>query len=199
MEMPAFYDLSEGERIALTLETIRARRTLMERWSSLASPEGESWSARAALAARLLADARGVADLGCGTMTLERHLRPGVSYCPVDVVKRDHRTIVCDFNYGPPPSTGQPAVACLGLIEYLFDAEAFLSALSPFYRICVASYCAIDAKVPLEPRRSHGWVNDFTQSQLEQIFNRSGWMIQEVEIVDDGQIMWRLQSRHEHA
>src|SRR3712207_7606350 len=41
---------------------------------------------------------------GCGMMTLERDLPAPVGYLPCDVVRRDHRTILCDLNREPPRS-----------------------------------------------------------------------------------------------
>lgn len=39
-----------------------------------------------------------VVDLGCGAMSLERHLPAGCQYVPSDLVARDARTRVCDLN-----------------------------------------------------------------------------------------------------
>ncbi len=187
-----FYDLTEARRIALTEQAEAQRRTLLERWTALEAPEADPWSKRAALAAEYLGFAEFIADLGCGTMILERYLRRGTRYLPVDVCRRDDRTTVCDFNVDPPPETGADAAACLGLLEYLYDAPGFMTALRPLYPACVASYCVIDAPEPLLPRKSHAWVNAFDQASLSAAFEHTGWSIKRCEPVDNVQIMWLL-------
>ncbi len=197
--MPPFYDLDEQKRIALTQQAIQERRTLLERWGSLMTPESEGWSERAALAADFLKNQSGVADMGCGTMTLEKYLTPGVGYYPVDVVRRDHRTLVCDFNAELPPPTDATAVACLGLLEYLFDPLAFLRETAARYQVGVVSYCPVDAEEPLEPRRSHAWVNDYTIADLEELFEKANWKITRRERIQKSQMIWRLQQRSEQS
>jgi len=192
-----FYDLPAIKRIALTERSIAERRTLRERWEKLAEGEAGHWSARAALAAEFLRGESAVADLGCGTMTLEQCLGRDVAYYPIDVVERDKRTLVCDFNREPPPRTGAGAAACLGLVEYLLEPETFLGALAEDYRLCVISYCTTDLTSSPEIRRSHAWVNDFSQTQIERLFMQTCWTVERVQQVDPLTILWRLSSHHE--
>lgn len=194
MDRPAFYELSEAERVALTERAISQGGTVLERWSALAAPEAEGWNPRAAMAAAWLADQPGVLDLGCGLMTLERHLRRDQSYAPSDVVRRDARTLVCDLNREPPPRVDAPAVACLGVLEYLHDPLSLLSALAQAHRVCVVSYCVTDAPAPLDARRAHAWVNDLDTRGVEALFTQAGWSIERTEMVDGLQRLWRLSS-----
>jgi tetratricopeptide (TPR) repeat protein len=190
-----FYELSEQARIALTEQAISTKATLASRWAALAPPEADGWSQRAAGAAQLLAPYSSVADIGCGVMTLERHLGEGVRYVPVDVVRRDDRTRVCDLNAQPLPQLDAEAAACLGLLEYLFDPEGFLRNLRGQCRACVVSYNPVDANhAAISQRRAHGWVNDFSASQLEVLFAVAGWKVDSVQKMDDGQSLWRLTS-----
>ncbi|NEU14308.1 hypothetical protein G3T14_19565 [Methylobacterium sp. BTF04] len=191
-----FYDRDQAERISLTEAAMAERRTVRERWIALAAPEGEPWSARAALAAEILADELAVVDLGCGTMTLERYLSKTTAYHPVDVVARDTRTIVCDVNAEPPPSIDAQAVVCLGLLEYVLDPAHLMRELSQKYSVCVISYCISDAVKPLsEPRRAHAWFNDFTQNEVETLFTHTGWVIVHTQAIDNAQMVWRLESK----
>jgi len=112
--MQSFYDHTEEQREALTLRSIAEKRSLTERWVSLGLEESSGWDTRAALAAKLLEDQFSVADLGCGIMLLEKHLDRAVGYYPIDIVARDERTIVCDFNKEVLPETDAGSVACLG-------------------------------------------------------------------------------------
>ncbi len=189
-----FYERSEAERVAMTLEAIRQGRTVFERWGALAQPEAADWNARAALAAEWLGDQTSIADLGCGTMTLERYLRPDQIYIPVDVVARDHRTIVCDLNREVPPATAAGSAACLGLIEYLHRPKEVLGNLGLHYGAMVVSYCVTDAPEPLHNRRAHAWVNDFDTAGLENLFREAGWAVTKSGWIDKVQRLWLLGS-----
>jgi len=193
--MQSFYDHTEEQREALTLRSIAEKRSLTERWVSLGLEESSGWDTRAALAAKLLEDQFSVADLGCGIMLLEKHLDRAVGYYPIDIVARDKRTIVCDFNKEVLPETDAGSVACLGLLEYLLYPGLFLRSLAAQYPVAVISYCITDAPRPLKPRRAHGWVNDFSCEQLEQQFTVAGWEVCQTEMVDEVQRIWRLKRR----
>jgi len=190
--MPAFYELSLEERIALTMRAMRERNTLMLRWQAQQTGRCDEWDARAAIAGALLGGHDAVADLGCWDMSLERHLAPGTRYIPVDVAARDERTIVCDFNTSAPPATGASAAACLGVFEYLHDVPGFLRALAAQYRTLVATYNCLKPGEPLGYRRSHAWVNDYTLAEIDGIFEPAGWSVSNVETVDANQTIWRL-------
>jgi hypothetical protein len=190
-----FYDRPESERIIMTEAAISARRTLQERWSTLETNEATPWNPRAALAAEWLSDEASVLDLGCGTMSLEAYLNRDTIYWPCDVVARDSRTIVCDFNKHALPDISASSVACLGLLEYLFKPSDFLTTLARRYPAAVVSYCITDAPVPLAPRRAHGWVNDMSRVTIEATFSMAGWSISEFRQIDDIQALWKLQSR----
>lgn len=187
-----FYGRSEDERSALVRAAVQEKRTLLERWANLTEQEASGWSARAAMAAKWLAGFDSVADFGAGPMHLERYLRPGQSYVPLDVVARDQRTIVCDFNTTSPPETGAEAAACLGLLEYLFDPLAFLRALRQHYRHAVVSYCVSDSPDAPENRLQHAWVNAFSTAELRVQLEEAGWRILDEAPVDDLQRLWRL-------
>lgn len=192
---PAFYDRGEDERIAMTERAMRDGGTVLERWAVLKQPEAEGWNARAAMAAAWIDDQPAVIDIGCGLMTLERHLRPDQAYFPCDVVQRDARTLVRDLNREPPPRVQAPAAACLGVLEYLHDPSAFMRQLAEAYRICVVSYCITDAPTPIgDRRRAHAWVNDYDRRDIEGLFAAAGWLIERAGMVDGLQALWRLSS-----
>jgi hypothetical protein len=146
-------------------------------WAAIAEDKSEIWARRAAFVAERLGAVDGVADMGCGLMTLERYLAPGTLYVPVDLVARDERTIVCDFNSEPPPATGMPAATCLGLLGYLDDPERFLSALADLHQIAFVTYKATDAPGARADRRAMGMRTDFSTAAMEQMLVRTGWTI----------------------
>lgn len=191
-----FYDRDQAERISLTEAALSEKRTIHERWVALAAPEGELWSARAALAAEILGKQRAVVDLGCGTMTLERYLAKSTLYRPVDVVSRDARTVICDLNAELPPKLDASAVVCLGLLEYLVDPARLMQELLKQYGTCVISYCISDSSKPMpEPRRSHAWFNEFSRAETEKLFIHAGWIIEHSQAIDEAQIIWLLRRR----
>jgi hypothetical protein len=188
----AFYELSSTEQIALTNSALAEKRTLTERWQALHRDEDDPWSERAMRASTLLSGCNAVADFGCGTMTLERYLEKGVDYQPIDIVARDDRTIVCDLNKDPLPEVGADGAACLGVVEYLFDVEAFFTRLAQFYPVAAISYCIADDGGPAERRRAKTWVNDLTRSEIEAAFSEGGFDITHAVTVGPGQLLWRL-------
>jgi hypothetical protein len=130
-----------------------------DRWSGLTWIEARTWRKRSKSAAQKLVGQSGVADMGCGWMTLERYLSAQTKYVPVDLVARDRRTIVRDFNKEPPPATGMPAVACLGLLGYLHRPDLFMSALAGLHQLAVVSYKVADADPSGLDRQSEALVN----------------------------------------
>ena len=97
-----------------------------------------------------------------------------------------------NFNTEPLPRIKAEAVACLGLLEYLYDVPSFMRGLRKLYGICVVSYCVTDAPAPLSPPRAHAWVNDYDQATLNALFVSSGWRVDRRQFVDASQVMWKL-------
>jgi hypothetical protein len=192
LSMSDFYDLQPAERVALTDEAMREKRTLLRRWSTLERERTDDWSPRAAAAALMLTDCLAVVDFGCGTMNLERHLSPSVRYLPVDVVKRDERTVIVDFNVDPLPVLESDAAACLGLIEYLYDVPGFLRSLALGYKIAVLSYNPDSGPDSWFQRRSDAWVNDYSQADMEAMILESGWRIASHAQIER-QLLWRIE------
>lgn len=175
---------------------MRERRTITEHWerviAPLASEDTSRWFERAQAAADLLQGARSVLDLGCWNMRLETLLEPGVRYIPADVAKRDDRTIVVDLNTDAPPEVDAEAVALIGVLEYLYDADVLMADLADLYSLAVVTYTRSGTRV--ENRRSRFWVNDYTLPDMERMFDQAGWDVVETRPVS-GQQIWKLRSR----
>jgi hypothetical protein len=172
-----FYNLSAEERMALTREARESGLPLMIRWAEVEPDFGEGWRHRAAAAAEWLADAASVADLGCGTMRLEQFLRPGQSYIPVDLARRDERTLVLDLNEPSDLARLPAADACalLGVLEYSYAPDLLLAALHDRYAQVVMSFNALRDDQDIEHRLANGWVNHFTRADLLDFFTRLGF------------------------
>jgi hypothetical protein len=173
---------------------VAARATDLARWSDPRQLD-PMWARRAALAADHIPAGAAVLDLGCGAMTLERSLPFGCTYLPVDVVARDARTRVCDFNRDPlPPAQGAAVVAALGVLEYVFDLAAFLRQLGAYRLPVVLSYCPADFG-PGVDRAALGWVNRLARRELIDALRDAGLHVRTERRIDDLQLLLALEPR----
>lgn len=175
--MEAYYLLEREQRIALTRRAREQGVPVMALWADLPEGLGQIWERRTALAGSWLAGAAAVADVGCGTMDLERWLEPSQHYHAVDVVPRDARTLVLNLN-DPADLERLPAAdacALLGVLEYCYKPELLFANLRPTYPRIVMSFNVLDEDRPLESRLEHGWVNHFTFRELAALWSRHGF------------------------
>ncbi|HKY90851.1 MAG TPA: polysaccharide pyruvyl transferase family protein, partial [Nevskiaceae bacterium] len=138
----------------------------------------DRWSYRSELAARFVPAGATLMDIGCGKMAIEQFLPNGCTYIPVDLVRRDDRTIVCDLNAGEyPPADGVTHVSVLGVVEYLKDPAAFFRWLDgvPARRL-VLSYIPGDRGMPVERRREAGWINDLSRDDVVRLAATAGFV-----------------------
>jgi len=186
-----FYELDAASRLAMTYSAIATGGTVLQRWKTLGGPEAEASNTRAMTAASMLAECGKIVDLGCGTMMLERYLPKTAGYVPVDLVARDSRTVVIDFNSAS-LNVGGEGGAMLGLLEYINDTKSLMAACRRSFQTLVVSYdCAGEGASKIE-RRSHAFVNDFSEADIEALFTSSGFAIAEKRQIDDSQILWKL-------
>jgi hypothetical protein len=183
-----FYELSGEERAALAREAKAAGVPLMARWESISADFSDRWDERASRAAAWLAEAGSVADLGCGSMSLERHLRPDQTYVPVDVEARDGRTLVLDLNRPEYLSRLPKAAACalLGVLEYCYAPEDVLDAIRGGYDQAVVTFNVLTDQRNPEQRLMDGWVNHYTSGEVRMLFASHGFRIQRETSVDHG-------------
>jgi len=124
-------------------------------------------------------------------MALERFLPEGCTYQPCDLVARDQRTLVCDFNAGTFPDGADCDVATtLGVLEYLSDVPWFLTKLRALGCPIILSYSVAD-RAPAS-RRVLGWANDYTQKEILDLLINAGLRPDVGAIIENGQILLRL-------
>lgn len=158
------------------------------RWADPANLS-PAWDERARSAADLVPRAACVLDLGCGAMALEAFLPPGCEYIPCDLVARDGRTIVCDFNAGEFPQVDCDVVVALGVLEYMTDAVGFLRRVFATGKPLVISYNPAGEGAP--DRRALGWVNDYTRPQIGDLLRQAGFKRATAFELGAGQMMIR--------
>lgn len=112
-----------------------------------------------------------VADFGCGKMTLEKYLKPNNSYLPIDVHRRDNRTIVFDVNRHSLPSINADIAVCSGFLEYVVDLRQFVHSIQNCrFKMFIMSYCTTNDFPDLRKRRSLNWVSHLSISDILYLF-----------------------------
>lgn len=174
-----FYSFDANRRIMLVRKAVEAGQPLMIRWAKIEADFGERWQPRAAAAAQWLSAAGTVADLGCGTMTLERCLGPDQRYIPVDLARRDERTLVLDLNKVGDLARLPTADACalFGVLEYIYGPHELIAALHERYEQVVATFNVLRDDESVQDRLGHGWVNHFTRDELLSLFADHGYAL----------------------
>jgi len=168
-----------------------APQTDLARWSNAANLD-PAWNQRARLAADFIPAGAHVLDLGCGRMALEGFLPPGCRYTPCDVVRRDERTLLCNFNEQPiPQAAGVTHVTALGVLEYIHDWRGFLRQLRALCLPVVFSYCPTDFTAHLD-RKALGWINHLSLQELSDGFAEAGFHLQSSSRPDSNQALLRI-------
>jgi hypothetical protein len=171
---------------------VAEKKTDLERWRNPQNLD-PTWGLRAQFVARFVPPQVSLLDLGCGAMEIERFLPLGTVYIPCDVVPRDERTLVCDFNKeGVPRISGVGAVTVLGVLEYIQDAPSFIRSLRVYEVPVLISYCPTDLTSHLD-REAQGWVNHFSLALLSQLIESSGFAITRCEHIDEVQMLFCLE------
>ncbi len=107
-------------------------------------------------------------------MKLETVLRGDCTYIPLDVVRRDERTLVVDLNKQRLPKIDADFVAGLGVLEYLIDLPAVLRQLSRQIPRGLFSYYPLEQR-PAFDRLAVGWYNALNTPELLAIMRHSGY------------------------
>jgi hypothetical protein len=147
-----------------------------KRWSDPTELGG--WQRRARIAATYLDGI--VLDLGCGDMSLEKWLKTGTQYVPVDFIKRDARCLVCDFDKDELPSGNATVAVALGVLEYVREKEFFSANLEKLGIPILLSYHFNATSADWEPILT---VNDFLR-----LFYR--FRIQMIPFGEDETFVW---------
>ena len=133
------------------------------------------WDTRTEQIGALISPGASVIEFGAGRMALRSYLPAGCSYTPSDVVYRGEGTIICDLNAKELPALVHYDVAVFsGVLEYVNDIPRLASYLSKSVNEVIASYAVLELN--RTGRRASGWVNDYTEAELTNIFHNEGFL-----------------------
>jgi exopolysaccharide biosynthesis protein PssK len=151
--------------------------TDVARWSN-ADNLNDAWRHRSERAATHVRDNATLLDLGCGKMMIETLLPANCRYVPVDVVRRDERTVVCDFNKGEfPPAGAADHISLLGVLEYVNDPQAVWQWLGGVSARLILAYVPLRPSFPIERRAVMGWRNHLTRDEVLQAAAVAGFAL----------------------
>lgn len=176
---------SEDQRIQdIELNTkalIQAKVSDVSRWAKN-EELFPNWNERTALMGSYIGNQAKVIEFGAGVMHLKQILPETVSYTPSDIVKRYDQTIVCDLNQPIAINLTSFTVAVFsGVLEYVYDIDSIIKQLydNGIGQI-ILSYCCSD--IVLLSRVKNGWLSDYTQENLEAIFLKYGYQIEDYQL-----------------
>lgn len=166
--------MNEKEARRNTTEAlIQSRQSDYDRWSDNRSLM-PAWNDRTKLIANLIPHNTSVFEFGAGAGVLQQYLPPGTNYQKSDLVDRDGKTVVIDLNAEKiEPIVGYETAVFSGVLEYIHDLPRLAEFLTQHFNALVFSYASLDKNT--NERRSHGWVNDLTSSELISIFKKAGF------------------------
>jgi hypothetical protein len=117
-----------------------------------------------------------VIEFGAGAQVLRMALAAESRYSPYDLVARTPDTLVCDLNSSYPDIDGDAEVVVFsGVLEYIHDLPGLFDWLHGHVEQVVFSYATYEHTPSLLARRKNGWVNDFTEDQILQIIEKTGF------------------------
>ena len=124
-------------------------------------------------------DVRSVVDYGAGKMYLQEYLAPDVVYFPVDYIRRNEQTILCDLNSGVFPEIQADAAVCSGVLEFIDTAEALLDHVCTHTgKMVILSYLGVDHFSDIDGRRTSAYVSDFSEKQIVDRMSSNGFRLE---------------------
>lgn len=124
----------------------------------------------------ITADIHSVVDYGAGKMYLQKYLVPDVKYYPVDYIRRNERTILCDLNQGVFPDIRSDAAICSGVLEFIYTAGQLLTHVCEHTaKMIILSYLGVDDFPDVDGRRASAYVSDLSERQIIALMESKGF------------------------
>ncbi len=157
-------------------ELIKNKETDFLRWENN-SELFENWNERTKILADYIKPNAKIIEFGAGNMFIKEYLKP-ILYAPTDIVKRFDETTVCDLNKPIEIDIKKYNTAVFsGVLEYVYDMDMVFDQLNKnSIKQIVLSYCCSD--INPQSRAKNGWLSDFSKKDLEKIFDKYNYSIQ---------------------
>lgn len=124
-------------------------------------------------------DIKSVVDYGAGRMYLQEYLAPDVKYFPVDYIRRNEQTILCDLNSGEFPDIQSDAAICSGVLEFIYTTEQLLIHVCEHTsKTIILSYMGVDAFPDINGRRASAYVSDLSEGQIVNLMESRGFRLE---------------------
>lgn len=152
------------------------KKTDLNRWQDN-NELFSDWNERTLILGSYILPNASIIEFGAGNMVLKDHIQNYKKYIPTDIVARFEETIICDLNKAVIPEVKMCDTAVFsGVLEYVYDIDRVFNELGENIKQVVLSYCCADI-VKLS-RDKNGWLSDYKKNELEQIFKKNGFIIE---------------------
>lgn len=174
---PSQKDIISENRLE-TITTLREqKKSDIERWS-LNEQLFEDWNQRTKILGDYIKSEARIIEFGAGNMFLKNYLKNYSKYTPSDIIKRFDETVVADLNDTLSINLSDyDTIVFSGVLEYVYDIENVFSQITPEIQQIVLSYCCSD--ILKLSRLKNGWLSDYTQKQLIEIFQKYNFIVQD--------------------
>lgn len=150
-------------------------RSDYKRWGSL-NELSETWDNRTIEMAKYILPNSKVIEFGAGRIVLKDFLPKNCTYTPSDIVDRGKGTIICDLNKTPLPEFEHYDYSVFsGVLEYVNNVPKLIEHLSMYMDSFIISYATISEDSKNIKRGMHGWVNNYTEKNIIEIFQKNGF------------------------
>ncbi|WP_380751079.1 methyltransferase domain-containing protein [Salinimicrobium flavum] len=172
-------------RVTKTKKLKEKKRSDLLRWKKTGELN-EDWNERSIILAEMVNSGAKVIEFGAGKMRLKDYLPPNCEYTPSDIHIRDSRVIYCDLNEDKMIDLENYDTAIFsGVLEYVYDLDNLFEKLAKSLKYINLTYACAD--ISGANRLKQGWLSDYTNSDLRDIFERKGFKVMEY-------LEWRKQS-----
>lgn len=121
-------------------------------------------------------DIESIVDYGAGKEWLRKYIKPEVKYYPVDYIKRNEHTILCDLNVDSFPEINADVSVCSGVLEFINTAKELLQHVCKHTnKMVIVSYLGVDNFPDIEGRRASAYVSDLSENDIVTVMNANGF------------------------
>jgi len=167
------------KRMAATVWSTALRKSDYKTWGKAENLRPD-WDERTLLLARLIPENSSVIEFGAARLTMKELIPSSCSYTPSDLVDRGEGTIVLDLNAAQLVNLGKFDVAVFGgVLEYVFDVPRAARFAADICTVVIFSYVIGGKNVDNGYRLVHGWVNNYTAVEIEQVFKDAGFVAEQ--------------------